>query len=776
MAFASVVWCTLICVFMCSLRISVETGSAPGNGQSRVTPGSSLTPQQNTSWLLSPNGTFSAGFINVGENAYGFGIWYTRTLHQTVVWMANRDQAVNGRGSVLRFHQRGDLVLSDADGSLVWKTNVSSSNLAVDAGLLETGNLVLLNVTSHILWESFASPTDTLLPLQPLTKNTRLVSRMNSQTYISGFYRLYFDTDNLLRLIYDGLITSSNYWPNPAKNVFENYRAEYNSSRYAVLDELGGFESSDAYNFKESDYGKGPKRRLTLDIDGTLRLYRLDERGEWTIVWKSFQEQCKVHGWCGNNGLCIYSPQPKCTCPPGFHMTDPTDWFEGCQLNVELHCAPRKIFSKFVRLPHTDYYGYDNGYGQGQSFEECQTLCLQDCTCAVRNTMYVKVSINDSSVQNSTVLSPLKLNCSSVAPMSVPATPTKTKKNGLLKFPLGFVVVIGVVELVCITLGWWYLFRKYSVPAHDLQGYSVIPSGFKRFSFAELKKATNNFTERVGKGGFGTVYRGVLGDSKVVAVKRLEGVCQSEKQFWAETPCLRVCCQWLSGQILFSEDRVLDWNQRFKIAVGSAKGLAYLHEECLEWIIHCDIKPQNILLDNNFDPKISDFGLAKLVERERTISFSRVRGTRGYMAPEWVMNLPITAKADVYSFGIVLLEIVSGRSSSGSFRDRPNQLAEWIWEGIKEERWIERVVDSKLAGKIVVEEVERVLRTGLRCVEQDRNARPSMSEAVEMPSPISDDMNVFEWKELSSFNVEAASTSSSANEADKSPSTATAIT
>eukprot|EP01018_Ginkgo_biloba_P021459 Gb_14016 [translate_table: standard] len=722
--------------------------------------------------------------------------------------MANRDQAVNGRGSVLRFHQRGDLVLSDADGSLVWETNVSSSNLAVDAVLLETGNLVLRNVTGHILWESFGSPTDTLLPLQPLTRHTHLVSRMNSETYGSGFYRLYFDTDNVLQLIYDGLIISSNYWPDPKPGltVFQKLRSPYNNSRYAVLDTRGVFHSSDKFNFTASDFGEGPRRRLTMDIDGTLRLYSLDERGEWTIAWKSWQEQCKVHGWCGNNGICIYTPQPKCTCPPGFHMADPTNWFKGCQLNVDLHCAPGKIFSKFVRLPHTDYYGYDNGYRPGQSFEECQTLCLQDCTCAgfgyrfdgtgtcfrksllfngyqspaVKNVMYVKVSINDSSAQNSTVLSPLKLNCSSVAPISVPATPTNTKRNWLLKFPLGFVVVIGGVELVCITLGWWYLFRKYSVPAHDLQGHSVIPSGFKRFSFAELKKATNNFTERVGKGGFGTVFRGVLGDSKVVAVKRLDGICQSEEQFWAEVSIIgRVhhmhlvrmfgfCAEGdhrllvyeyvANGSLenfLLSEGRVLDWNQRFKIAVGTAKGLAYLHEECLEWILHCDIKPQNILLDNDFNPKISDFGLAKLVERERTISFSTVRGTRGYMAPEWVMNLPITAKADVYSFGIVLLEIVSGRSSSGSFSDRPNQLAEWIWEAMKEERWIERVVDSKLDGKVVVEEVERVLKTALRCVEQDRNARPSMSEAVEMLSPISDDMNVFPRTELSSFVVEA---------------------
>eukprot|EP01018_Ginkgo_biloba_P040689 Gb_13827 [translate_table: standard] len=217
---------------------------------------------------------------------------------------------------------------------------------------------------------------------------------------------------------------------------------------------------------------------------------------------------------------------------------------------------------------------------------------------------------------------------------------------------------------------------------------------------------------------------------------------------------------------LFSEDRVLDWNQRFKIAVGTAKGLAYLHEECLEWILHFDIKPQNILLDNDFSPKVSDFGLAKLVERERTFSFSTVRGTRGYMAPEWVMNLPITAKDDVYSFGIVLLEIVSGRSSSGDLIGiQSSNLVQWVREKVKGGRWMEEVVDRKLLQSgnvnVVVEEVERVLRTALVCVEQEKDMRPSMSEAVEMlisPSMRSDEP--FFTEAASQFTSTSTSSSS----------------
>ncbi|KAL2510347.1 Protein kinase superfamily protein [Forsythia ovata] len=105
---------------------------------------------------------------------------------------------------------------------------------------------------------------------------------------------------------------------------------------------------------------------------------------------------------------------------------------------------------------------------------------------------------------------------------------------------------------------------------------------------------------------------------------------------------------------------ILDWNIRYRIALGVARAIAYLHEECLEWVLHCDIKPENMLLGDEFCPKVSDFGLAKLKKKEDMMSVSRMRGTPGYIAPEWTRPDPITSKADVYSFRLVLLEIVSG--------------------------------------------------------------------------------------------------------------------
>jgi serine/threonine protein kinase len=118
--------------------------------------------------------------------------------------------------------------------------------------------------------------------------------------------------------------------------------------------------------------------------------------------------------------------------------------------------------------------------------------------------------------------------------------------------------------------------------------------------------------------------------------------------------------KWIFPSYSF-RDRLLDWSTRFDIAIATAQGIAYFHEQCRNRIIHCDIKPENILLDENFCPKVSDFGLAKFMGREHSHVVTMVRGTRGYLAPEWISNRPITVKADVYSFGMLLLEIVGGR-------------------------------------------------------------------------------------------------------------------
>uniref|UniRef100_A0A453QTW3 non-specific serine/threonine protein kinase n=2 Tax=Aegilops tauschii TaxID=37682 RepID=A0A453QTW3_AEGTS len=198
------------------------------------------------------------------------------------------------------------------------------------------------------------------------------------------------------------------------------------------------------------------------------------------------------------------------------------------------------------------------------------------------------------------------------------------------------------------------------------EGYMIISSQFRIFSYKELQKATNCFQEELGSGGSGAVYKGVLDDERKVAVKKLNDMIQGGQEFRSELSVIgriyhmnlvRIWgfCVEKTHKLLVSEfiangslDRVLfdyqsiapvlQWGERYNIALGVAKGLAYLHHECLEWIVHCDVKPENILLDKDFEPKIADFGLVKLQKRgSRALMLSRVHGTRGYIAPEWAL-------------------------------------------------------------------------------------------------------------------------------------------
>jgi len=193
---------------------------------------------------------------------------------------------------------------------------------------------------------------------------------------------------------------------------------------------------------------------------------------------------------------------------------------------------------------------------------------------------------------------------------------------------------------------------------------------------------------------------------------------------------------------------VLDWRKMFEIALGTAKGLAYLHEECLEWVLHCDVKPQNILLDSNYHPKVADFGLSKLQNRGdlNNSSFSRMRGTRGYMAPEWVFNLPITSKVDVYSYGIVVLEMVTGKSTImgvhtivAGVEAEHTRLVTWVREAKNREAttttttsWIEDIIDPTKEGIWDMGKVKILVEVALQCVEEDKDARPTMSQVVKM--------------------------------------------
>ena len=181
-------------------------------------------------------------------------------------------------------------------------------------------------------------------------------------------------------------------------------------------------------------------------------------------------------------------------------------------------------------------------------------------------------------------------------------------------------------------------------------------------------------------------------------------------------------------------NNILDWKVRMNIALGAARGISYLHHECRSNIIHCDIKPENILLAGDFTPKVSDFGLAKLMGKDVSRVITQIRGTRGYLAPEWLTNSTLTSKVDVYSFGMTLLELIGGRRTVDlSLPAEKWFYAVWAYKEIARGEQLKRLLDERLAMESVdEEELRRALQVGLWCTQDDPKKRPSMRDVVKM--------------------------------------------
>ncbi|KAL5228328.1 hypothetical protein ABZP36_016593 [Zizania latifolia] len=344
--------------------------------------GSSLSVEDRARpFLVSPDGTFSCGFLQVGDDAFSFSVWFTVSRNSTAVWTANRDFLVNGRGSRVSFTRDGELALADANGTTVWTTRmggVSAGGTGLTVSLNDTGNLVIADLsTSSTVWQSFDWPTDTLLPSQRFTKDTKLVA---------GYYSLNFDNDNVLRLLYYGPDVTSLYWPLPGLTIYQAGRTNYNSSRIAVLDNHGVFLSFNQLQVQATDMSLSIKRQLTIEHDGNMRMYSLNEStGGWTETWSALKQPCQAHGICGRNGICEYQPSLRCSCLPWHEMTDRRDWRKGCRPLLAIgNCSqgaaspPPEQF-KFVKVPQTDFYGFDVAYNDLSRSSNAGTSA---CGCA----------------------------------------------------------------------------------------------------------------------------------------------------------------------------------------------------------------------------------------------------------------------------------------------------------------------------------------------------------------------------------------------------------
>ncbi|CAA2971493.1 receptor kinase 1 [Olea europaea subsp. europaea] len=389
---------------------------------------------------------------------------------------------------------------------------------------------------------------------------------------------------------------------------------------------MGTFQASDHFQANASDKGFGIKRRLTLDNDGNLRIYSLiNSAGLWMIMWQAISQPCQVHEVCGRYAVCIYAPKSKCICTSGYEVKNPSDWSGGCKPAFRESLLNSRV--NFVEVPHIDYFGSDFDFKPDITLEACRELCLGDSHCNAFT--YKTWGAGRCNVKS-------ELFNGLMSPDFPGSTYIKLPNRMQVSKPS----IFNGSSTMCESREAEILVGNMVFPASVEAGYFMISSQFKRFSSGVLKKATNNFREELGQGSSGIVYKGILADDRVMAVKRLGDVFQGQDEFLAEIRTIgeinymNIVRMWgfcsegrqrllvyeyvnnLSLDKHLLNSNFLGWKQRCAVALGTAKGLAYLHNECLEWVIHCDVKPKNILLDGELQPKIADFGLAKLSRRD----------------------------------------------------------------------------------------------------------------------------------------------------------------
>jgi hypothetical protein len=767
--------------------------------------------------IVSAGGNFVLGFFKPGNSSkYYIGMWYStsKVSTQTIVWVANRDKPVSDKSSSVLRISDGNLVLFNESQIPVWSTNLTSttSSSPVEAVLLDEGNLVVRDGSnsSKYLWQSFDHPAHTWLPgsklgFNKITNETqRLISWKNEEDPAPGLFNLELQANTSSYIIlWNG---TNQYWNSGSWDPISKIFSLVPEMRSNYIYNFSYVNNTNESYFTYSLYDPSTISRFVMDVSGQIKqLTWLNTTNQWNLFWSQPKTQCEVYDFCGAFGSCNENSLPFCSCLTGFVPKSQNDWnlsdySGGCMRRTTLQCENSSLTNghedRFLPMPSMELPVQPQSVGVGNA-AECESTCLNNCSCTAYAYESNNCSIWVGDLLNLQQLSGDDSNGRTLY-LKLAASEFPSKKNNK-----GIIVgaVAGSVAAVLLGLFVVVILRRRR---RAVGTGKTVEGSLVAFGYRDLQNATKNFSDKLGGGGFGSVFKGTLSDSTVIAVKKLESISQGEKQFRTEVSTigtiqhvnlvrLRGFCSEGAKKLLVYDympngsleshlfhEKFLDWKTRYQIALGTARGLAYLHEKCRECIIHCDIKPENILLDSDLCPKVADFGLAKLVGREFSRVLTTMRGTRGYLAPEWISGVAITAKADVYSYGMMLFEFVSGRRNSepladGKTRFFPKLAASLIGDGGD----VLSLLDPRLEGDADVEELTRVCKVACWCIQDDETSRPPMGQVVQILegvldvnlAPIPRSLQVFADNEESIiFFTESSSSQSS--QARSNPSTA----
>ncbi|XP_041025781.1 G-type lectin S-receptor-like serine/threonine-protein kinase SD3-1 isoform X2 [Juglans microcarpa x Juglans regia] len=698
--------------------------------------GSNLSVAENNFWVSS-NGDFALGFFDLPDqpNQYSIGICFKSdsipVAERKVIWVAGVDVTV-GNKSYFQLSQNGELFLFDSvKGMAVWTSQTSMLSV-VSAVLRDDGNLVLLNSEKDVRWQSFDTPSDTLLPGQTLSVFQTL--RAASRNSTSSYFSLYVNASGQLQLRWESHVI---YWTGGSP-ISSNVTASLTSSgalqlrdhRLKLVWSVFGQDHNDSVKY----------RFLRLDVDGNLRLYSWAEASHaWRSVWQAVENQCNVFATCGQRGICALTSTGSSDCKCPFKVT--TDYNSKCLVPYQ-QCQSN---SNMMVYKHTNLYGIYPPEDSVilTSLQQCENFCVNDphCTvatftndgsgeCRLKRTQYV-TGYSDASVRSISFVKrcsdPLAVNpnLNVVSPAHSP--PIQSYKHCipcLIGVSSGTLAVFFVFQLV---FGFFIYKRRTAIRKRVLLAYTGHNSkGLIVLSFSELKDLTGNFKCQMGP----KMFKGTLPNNQPVAIKDLKGNIEERKFRSVVSKIGNIhhknlvklegyCCE-LSHRLLVYEyvkngsveryiedsklSKRLDWRKRIDICLSVARAVCYLHAGCREFVSHGNLKCENVVLDENLEAKVTEFGLW------------RVNGEAS--------NHEFSAEKDVKDFGEMVLRLVSGCRAV-------ENLGEWAYKEWMEGQ-AENVVDKAIDSGANLEELERALRVAFWCLQSNEFMRPSMGEVVKV--------------------------------------------
>lgn len=765
-----------------------------------------ITPSQSLKdgdLLISNGNLFALGFFTPGTSRYRYvGIWYQKIPQQTVVWVANKNNPINTTSGILSIDlQSGNLVLHDQLSKIsYWSTNISIPlSLNSSLQLMDTGNLALFQdqARSVIAWQGFDHPSNTLLPQLKFGidlktgLNRYLTSWKSADDPSDGEYQMRMEIDGPPQIfLYKG---SKKYWRTGSWDGIRLIGVPDMTSNFIFS--LNYVENDHEVSLTYMIHNPSIFSRLVINESGTAdRLTWQGGEHQWVNFWFAPKDQCDYYNHCGPYSDCdpYILDQFECSCLPGYEPKVQSEWslrdaINGCiRMKAEQICTNGEGFVKLsgVKVPDLSNARVDRSLG----LKGCDELCRKNCSCTAYANLDVSKGgsgcitwygdlIDTRQFSNGGQDFYIRVSAAVLAKYSKKSKHWKIVVIAITACVSGILVLLLALLLALKKQkgkkeeSWLNLSTKGPSSYGSSSGQKNIHEcqpGAEVFIF-DLKTialATDHFSEsnKLGEGGFGSVYKGRLNNGHEVAVKRSSDTSgQGIEEFKNEVTLIAKlqhrnlvrllgCCFQQEEKILvyeylpnkgldnfiFDDDKgsLLNWKKRFEIILGIARGMVYLHRDSRLKIIHRDLKASNVLLDAALQPKISDFGMARLFGADQMEARTRrVVGTYGYMSPEYAMQGHFSEKSDVFSFGVLLLEIISGKKNSSYYNDDTLNLIGHVWNLWKEKTAMD-LVDPSLGDPSLDEaqEMSRCIHIGLLCVQEHANDRPTMSEVLSMLS------------------------------------------